>query len=709
MKKFFAVLQQVGQSLMLPVALLPAAGILLAFGNAFQNPAMIHYIPVLNLHWVQELAHYMEQAGGIVFANLPILFAVGVAVGLSGGEGVAALAAIVGFLIMNVVVGMASNVPGIVELVEHPDPKLAIVLGVPTLQMGVFGGIIMGVIAANIYKKYYDIELPPYLAFFAGKRFVPILTAVVAIILGVILAFIWPPIGNALNWFSNSMINANLTLSALIFGIIERALIPFGLHHIFYNPFWYQFGDYVAKSGQIVHGDQTIFFAQLKDGVPFTAGTFMTGKFPFMMFGLPAAAYAMYQEAAPAKKKMVGALMFSAALTSFLTGITEPIEFSFLFVAPLLFVVHTIFAGLSFMVMHLLGVHIGMTFSGGFIDFVLFGILPNRTPWWWVIIIGVLFFMPLYYFGFRFIIRKFNLATPGREAGDPDDLEQHHAPENDAYQHAAQVLSAFGGIENIVTLNACMSRLRIEVKDKSKVQKAQLKQLGAAGVLEVGNSVQAVYGTRAEIIKTKMQEIISGKVQLKTPISNDQGKTLEKEPPHPAQTAKAAYVEESQLNPNQQSPSRLTANFVMPLSGELIKLEEVPDQVFSTKVMGDGFAIKPNSNLLVSPIDGKVTMLFKTKHACVVSMPDGFEVLIHIGMDTVNLGGAGFEALVATGDEVKKGTPLIRFNRSEIEPKVPSMITPIVFTNLADMNKELHIEGYNHEYKEGELIQVHFK
>lgn len=705
MRKFFAVLQQVGQSLMLPVALLPAAGILLALGNAFQNPALLQYLPVLSADWFQSLAHYMEQAGGIVFANLPVLFCVGVAVGLSGGEGVAALAALVGFLIMNVVVGLASHVPDVLAQLQNPNPKLAIVLGIPTLQMGVFGGIIMGIIAAKIYKKYYDIELPPYLAFFAGKRFVPILTAVVAIILGLLLCLVWPPIGNFLQWFSDSMINANLTLSAFVFGVIERSLIPFGLHHIFYNPFWYQFGDYASKSGVIVHGDQSIFFAQLKDGVPFTAGTFMTGKFPFMMFGLPAAAYAMYKEAAPEKKKVVGALMFSAALTSFLTGITEPIEFSFLFVAPVLFGIHAVFAGLSFMVMHLLGVHIGMTFSGGFIDFLLFGIMPGRTPWWWVIIIGVVFFMPLYYFGFRYLIRKFDLATPGREKDDPEEMAER-IDDVDGYQHAAQVLAAFGGIANIATLNACMSRLRIEVRDKTKVNKGQLKALGAAGVLEVGNSIQAVYGTRAEIIKTKMQEIVSGKVDVKVP--EPKAAVVHKEPVVPAEQHKTMVMPVAPVEVSLVEDVKVS-DFVMPLAGELIKLESVPDQVFSTKIMGDGFAIRPTSNVLVSPVDGKVTMLFKTKHACVVTMADGVEVLMHIGMDTVNLGGEGFEALVSVNDEVKRGTKLIRFDLEGVAAQVPSMITPIIFTNLADLNKELYVHGYHDEYNAGEEIRVELK
>lgn len=501
-KKSFGVLQQVGKALMLPVALLPAAGILLAFGNLFHNPDFLKYVPALNAAWFQGLANIMEQAGGIIFSNLALLFAVGVAVGLAGGEGVAGLAAIVGFLIMNVTMG---QIAGVTSNMVGSNPAYASVLGIPTLQTGVFGGIIIGIAAAQIYKKYYNIELPSYLGFFAGKRFVPIVTAVFALFIGVIMTFIWPYIQGGLNTFSNSMIDTNRTLAAFVFGIIERALIPFGLHHIFYNPFWYQFGDYVNSAGQLVNGDQQIFFAQLKDRVPFTAGTFMTGKFPFMMFGLPAAALAIYQEAKPEKKKLVAGIMASAALTSFLTGITEPIEFSFLFVAPILFAIHTVFAGFSFMIMHILNVKIGMTFSGGIIDYILFGVLPNRTAWWLVIPVG-LAFSAIYYFGFRFAIRKWNLKTPGRE----DDVETETAVtgkvNND--EQAVGILAALGGKENIANIDACITRLRVNLKDRSKVDKNALKALGAAGVLEAGNSVQAIYGTQSEKIKDRIKEIM---------------------------------------------------------------------------------------------------------------------------------------------------------------------------------------------------------
>ncbi|MBF0206210.1 MAG: PTS transporter subunit EIIC [Oligoflexia bacterium] len=530
LKGSFAVLQQVGKSLMLPVAILPAAGMLLAFGNAFQNPETLRYLSFLNADWIQLAARMMEQAGGVVFSNLALLFAIGVAVGLSAGEGVAGLAATVGFLIMNVTMGLIKGVTP-ATLAGH-DPSFASVLGIPTLQTGVFGGIIIGVVAAKIYNSYHNVSLPSYLGFFAGKRFVPIVTAMAALVIGVIMSFVWPYIQGGLSAFSHNMIEANLTLSAFVFGVIERALIPFGLHHIFYNPFWFQFGSYMNKAGHLVNGDQAIFFAQLKDGVAFTAGTFMGGKFPFMMFGLPAAALAIYQEAAANRKKVVAGIMLSAALTSFLTGITEPIEFTFLFVAPVLFGIHCIFAGLSFMTMHILNVKIGMTFSGGVIDYILFGVLPNRTQWWLVIPIGLVLAV-IYYFGFRFAIRYFDLKTPGREDNSNEDNADKDNTDNKVAKIATststasapasaasgaavankslarEVLARLGGGANIISIDACITRLRIEVKDSSIIDKAGLKSLGAAGVLEVGNSVQVVFGPKSDQLREEIKQIMN--------------------------------------------------------------------------------------------------------------------------------------------------------------------------------------------------------
>ncbi|EDL62575.1 glucose-specific PTS transporter subunit IIBC, partial [Bacillus sp. SG-1] len=504
-KKAFGVLQKVGKALMLPVAILPAAGILLALGAALENPTLLELAPFLEADWIAKVAHVMKEAGGIIFGNLALLFAVGVAIGLAGGEGVAGLAAIVGYLIMNVTMGAAM---GISAEDVGADMAFANVLGIPTLQTGVFGGIIVGILAAYMYNRFHNIELASYLGFFAGKRFVPIATAASAVVLGLLMLLVWPPIQTGLNNFSNFMLGENRTVAAFVFGVVERALIPFGLHHIFYSPFWFEFGTYTSEAGQIIRGDQAIFMKQIQDNVQeLTAGTFMTGKYPFMMFGLPAAALAIYHEARPERKKIVAGIMGSAALTSFLTGITEPIEFSFLFVAPILFGIHTIFAGLSFMTMHLLDVKIGMTFSGGLIDYILFGVINPQTNWWLVIPVGLVFAV-VYYFGFRFAIRKFNLATPGREEVEDDEEEGTTSTGSDL---AYDVLEAMGGKENIAHLDACITRLRVSVNDEKQVDKKKLKKLGASGVLEVGNSIQAIFGPKSDTLKSQMKDIMMGK------------------------------------------------------------------------------------------------------------------------------------------------------------------------------------------------------
>jgi PTS system D-glucosamine-specific IIC component len=609
----------------------------------------------------------MQKAGDIIFGNLPLLFAVGVAVGLAGGEGTAGLAAIIGYLIMNVTMGTvlgitAEDVNGL---------NYANVLGIPTLQTGVFGGIIVGILASAMYNKFFEIELPSYLGFFAGKRFVPIITAASALVLGILMIFIWPPIQNGLNAFSQNMVHANLTISAFIFGVIERSLIPFGLHHIFYSPFWYEFGEYATKAGEVVRGDQRIFMAQITDNVQnLTAGTFMTGKFPFMMFGLPAAALAIYHEAKPEKKVFVGGLMASAALTSFLTGITEPIEFSFLFVAPILFGIHAVFAGLSFMVMHLLDVKIGMTFSGGLIDYILFGLINPQTNAWIVIPVGLVFAV-VYYFGFRFAIRTFNLKTPGRELEE----EENQAPTGKAGSGdlASNILDAMGGKGNIAHLDACITRLRVSVNDIKDVDKDQLKRLGAAGVLEVGNNIQAIFGPRSETIKGQMKDIMDGK----------KPRTKVKAP------EKGVEQQIEEINPEalQTARSNEDEGFMAPLKGELKPITEVPDQVFAGKMMGDGFAIVPVEGTIVSPVSGKIVNLFPTKHAIGILSDTGREILIHVGIDTVNLKGQGFETLVSENDIVDQGQPLLKVDLDYIKEHATSTITPVVFTNLAEGEK----------------------
>ncbi|MFP7396334.1 glucose-specific PTS transporter subunit IIBC [Niallia circulans] len=685
-KKIFGVLQKVGKALMLPVAILPAAGILLAFGNALQNPTLLDIAPFLNNSGVEMVASVMEDAGNIIFGNLSLLFAVGVAVGLAGGEGVAGLAAIIGFLIMNVTMG---TVLGIDAKDLEGSTEYAAVLGIPTLQTGVFGGIIVGIVAASMYNRFFEIELPSYLGFFAGKRFVPIATAASAVILGLIMIVIWPPIQHGLNVFSENMLGANLTLSAFIFGLIERSLIPFGLHHIFYSPFWFEFGSYTTKAGTIVKGDQAIFMSQIKDGVQnLTAGTFMVGKFPFMMFGLPAAALAIYHEARPEKKAIVGGLMGSAALTSFLTGITEPLEFSFLFVAPVLFGIHAVFAGLSFMTMHLLNVKVGMTFSGGLIDYVLFGLINPQTNAWIIIPVGLVFAV-IYYFGFRFAIRKFNLKTPGRE----DETEESDSSSTGATSDLPyDVLEAMGGQNNIAHLDACITRLRVSVNDIKSVDKDRLKKLGAAGVLEVGNNIQAIFGPRSETIKGQMRDIMSGK--------------------RPRPAAQPSMDKEVQEQIEEVNPSAMQSNitsedsFVAPIKGELVPITEVPDAVFAGKMMGDGFAIIPSEGTVVSPVDGKIVNLFPTKHALGILADNGREILIHFGIDTVKLKGEGFETLVSENDQVKQGQPLLKVNLDYIKGNATATITPVVFTNLAEGEAVQINKRGNVEFKEEDVITI---
>lgn len=660
-KRAFGVLQKVGRALMLPVALLPAAGILLALGAALKNPALLELAPFLDNNSVKMVASIMQNAGDIVFGNLPVLFAVGVAVGLAGGDGVAGLAAIIGYLIMNVTMGTAGGITA----EDVNGLNYANVLGIPTLQTGVFGGIIVGIIAASLYNKFYEMELPSYLGFFAGKRFVPIITAGTAVLLGLLMLIIWPPIQTALNAFSQNMVNANLTISAFIFGVIERSLIPFGLHHIFYSPFWYEFGEYVTKAGEVVRGDQKIFMKQITDNVQnLTAGTFMTGKFPFMMFGLPAAALAIYHEARPEKKVVVGGLMASAALTSFLTGITEPLEFSFLFVAPVLFGIHAIFAGLSFMTMHLLNVKIGMTFSGGLIDYILFGLINPQTNAWIVIPVGLVFAV-IYYFGFRFAIRKFDLKTPGREdVGEKEETTDTGKGGDLPYE----VLEAMGGKENISNLDACITRLRVSVNDINSVDKNRLKKLGAAGVLEVGNNIQAIFGPRSETIKGQMKDIMNGK----------RPRAVDKAP----EDGVMQQIEE--VNPEALQTEGETSIFISPIKGEVMPITEVPDAVFSEKMMGDGFAILPSEGTIVSPVDGKIINVFPTKHAIGILSDSGREILIHIGIDTVKLKGEGFELKVEENNRVKAGQPLLSVDLGFVKNHAPSIITPVVFTNLKE-------------------------
>lgn len=660
-KNVFGVLQKIGKALMLPVALLPAAGLLLGIGNALQQPTTLEYLPFLHAEWIQLIASVMEDAGSIIFGNLALIFAAGVALGLAG-DGAAALAAIVGYLVLNQVM---STWAGVTAKMVADNPSYANVLGIPTLQTGVFGGIIVGLIAAFAYNRYHKIEMPSFLGFFAGKRFVPIVTAVFSLIAGLLLLVMWPPIQHGMNSASNWLLGSGTYVAVFFFGFIKRLLIPFGLHHIFYAPFWYEFGSYKTQAGNIVHGDMTIFFAQLKDNVKLTAGYFMQGEFPIMMFGLPAAALAMYHTAKPEKKKLVAGLLGSAALTSFLTGITEPIEFSFLFVSPLLFFIHAVLDGLAFVLMALFKVHLGYTFSGGAIDFFLFGILPGKEKWWIAILLGIVFAV-VYYFVFRLLIKMLNIKTPGRED------EETPIAETGTKQHAGDlpynILEAMGGQKNITYLDACITRLRVTVNDIEIVDKDELKRLGATAVLEVGNNIQAIFGPRSETIKSQMQDIVRGK----TP------RIVEKSPEI------GAVQQIETVNPGAlQSKLNVIDSFVIPIKGQIKPISEVPDLVFAEKMMGDGFAIVPEEGIVVSPVDGKIVNLFPTQHAIGILSDSGREILIHVGLDTVNLKGQGFETLVSENATVTKGQHLLKFDIAYMKEHAKSTISPIVFTNLA--------------------------
>lgn len=629
-KKAFQILQQLGRALMTPVAVLPAAGLLLRFGDK----------DLLNIPIIKD-------AGGVVFDNLPLIFAVGVAIGLAGGEGVAGLAAVIGYLILTVTLDNMGKLLGLQPPYEGAEHLI---------DMGVFGGIIIGLLAAYLYKRFSSIELHPVLGFFSGKRFVPIITSVSSLGIGVIFSFVWPLIQNGIN--AASSLIADSTVGLFFYATIYRLLIPFGLHHIFYTPFYFMMGEYTDPStGSIVTGDLTRFFA----GDP-TAGRFMMGDFPYMIFCLPAVALAIIHTARPEKKKMISGVMISAALTSMLTGITEPVEFSFLFVAPVLYLINSILAGFIFVVCDLFHVRHGYTFSGGGIDYVLnYGLSTNG---WVVIPVGIVFAF-IYYYLFRFAILKWNLKTPGREADEADQSEAKAPVAKD--QLAFHVLQALGGQQNIANLDACITRLRVTVHHPSQVSKDELKRLGAVGVLEVNNNFQAIFGTKSDALKDDIKTIIAGGVP-------DTAATLDTE------------------TDEQQKPAS-GETFIYPLKGETVSLADVPDQVFSEKMMGEGFAIDPAEGKVVAPADGEIISIFPTKHAIGFKSASGTEILIHVGIDTVTLNGEGFEAHVTSGQAVKQGELLLTFDLDYIKQHAASAVTPVIFTNASEEEmKHIHMK-----------------
>lgn len=668
--KIFGVLQRVGRSFMLPIALLPVAGLLLGIGSSFTNETMLAAYGLNSvIHpgtLIYTILDVMSQTGSAVFNNLALLFAMGVAIGMARKEKeVAALSGAVAYIIMNTAIQAMINAAGGVDAM--PANSTTTMLGITTLQMGVFGGIVVGLGVAALHNKFYKIELPQVLAFFGGTRFVPIISSIVYLVVGIAMFYIWPVVQSGIAALG-ALVLASGYAGTFIYGLLERALIPFGLHHVFYMPFWQTaVGGTAIIDGVTVTGAQNIFFAELasKSTTVFSvsATRFMAGKFPFMMFGLPGAALAMYHCAKPEKKKAAGGLLLSAALTAFLTGITEPLEFTFIFVALPMYAVHCVLAGLSFMLMHILNVGVGMTFSGGLIDLVLFGAMQGnaKTHWIWVVVVGAVYFV-LYYLIFRFMISKFDYKTPGRD--DAEEVKLYTRADVNARSAAsgsnapagddpvsALIVEGLGGTDNLSDVDCCATRLRCTVKDAALVRQDVLKASGASGVICKGNGVQVVYGPKVAVIKAKLEDYLEN--APKTPAAA---------PAAPAAAAKDTVLAAC-------------------LTGTVVPLAEVKDEAFASGALGDGIAIEPAVGELVAPADGEISSTFDTHHAVGMTTVDGAELLMHIGIDTVKLGGKHFTYLVNEGDKVRKGQPLIRFDIEAIKAEGYPVTTPLIVCN----------------------------
>ena len=679
--KIFGVLQRVGRSFMLPIALLPVAGLLLGIGSSFTNETMLAAYGLNNvIHpgtLIYTILDVMSQTGNAVFSNLALLFAMGVAIGMARKEKeVAALSGAVAYIIMNTAIQAMINAAGGVEAM--PANSTTTMLGITTLQMGVFGGIVVGLGVAALHNKFYKIELPQVLAFFGGTRFVPIVSSIVYLVVGIAMFYIWPVVQSGIAALG-ALVLASGYAGTFIYGLLERALIPFGLHHVFYMPFWQTaVGGTAIIDGVTVTGAQNIFFAELasKSTTVFSvsATRFMAGKFPFMMFGLPGAALAMYQCAKPEKKKAAGGLLLSAALTAFLTGITEPLEFTFIFVALPMYAVHCVLAGLSFMLMHILNVGVGMTFSGGLIDLVLFGVMQGnaKTHWVWVVVVGAVYFV-LYYIIFRFMISKFDYKTPGRD--DAEEVKLYTRADVNARSAAsgstapagddpvsALIVEGLGGAANLSDVDCCATRLRCTVKDAALVKQDVLKASGASGVICKGNGVQVVYGPKVAVIKAKLEDYLENAPKTSAATAAPAPATA---PAAPAAAAKDTVLSAC-------------------LNGTVVPLAEVKDEAFASGALGDGIAIEPIDGELVAPADGEISSTFETHHAVGMTTVDGAELLMHIGIDTVKLGGKHFTYLVNEGDKVKKGQPLIRFELEAIKAEGYPVTTPLIVCNTDD-------------------------
>ena len=695
--QIFGVLQRVGRSFMLPIAVLPVAGLLLGIGSSFTNATMIDTYGLQAILGEGTILNMfltvLSKAGSALFDNLPMIFAVGCAIGMAKKEKeVAALSAVIAYFTMNAAVNaMLVNSGQILDDGSIADfviqGTITSSVGIQTLQMGVFGGIIVGLGVAALHNRFYTIELPSALAFFSGSRFVPIISTVVYVLVGIGMFFVWPVVQNGI-YALGGLVTGTGYLGTLIFGIIKRALIPFGLHHVFYLPFWQTgVGGSMEVAGKMIEGGQNIFFAQLADPstVHFSADAcrYFSGEFIFMIFGLPGAALAMYQTAKPEKKKQVGGLLLSAALACMATGITEPLEFSFLFVAPMLFAVQVLLAGAAYMIAHILNIAVGLTFSGGLLDLFLFGILQGnaKTSWLRIIPVGIIYFL-LYYGIFKFLILKFDLKTPGREDEDVETKLYTKADYNAAKESgvkgaevSALITAGLGGKSNIEDVDCCATRLRCTIKEPAKVEEALLKQSGSRGVILKGKGIQVIYGPQVAVLKTNLEAFLQTAAadQVKPEdFTGISGKTNDEN------TNTEATVEKKE---EKQISEKVIKS---PMNGTVIPLSEVPDAVFSSEMLGKGFGVEPSEGKAYAPVDGEVTTVFDTKHALGLMSKNGVELLIHIGMDTVKLNGRGFDVKVKAGDQVKAGDLLAEFDMDLIKSEGYPVTTAVVITNTDD-------------------------
>lgn len=701
--KIFGVLQRVGRSFMLPIAILPVAGLLLGFGSSFTNATTIQTYGLEKILGdgtiLNSLLIIMNKVGSAVFDNLPLIFAVGVAIGMAKKEKeVAALSALIAFFVMNVAINAMLVITG--EITADGtiasnvlEGTITSVCGIQSLQMGVFGGIIVGLGVAALHNRFHKIVLPNALSFFGGSRFVPIISTLVYMFVGIGMYFAWPVVQNGI-YALGGLVTGSGYLGTLIFGIIKRALIPFGLHHVFYMPFWQTaVGGTMEVAGQMVQGGQNIFFAQLADSVNIAhfsadATRYFSGEFIFMIFGLPGAALAMYRCAKPEKKKQAGGLLLSATLACMMTGITEPLEFSFLFVAPALFAVQVVLAGSAYMIAHILNIAVGLTFSGGFLDLFLFGILQGnaKTSWLRIIPVGVIYFF-LYYFIFSFLIKKFNFKTPGREDDDTETKLYTKADVNARKKAGKEIAGntgaadpvseaitqGLGGKKNISDVDCCATRLRITVHDAARVNDEIIKTTGSRGIVKKGQGVQIIYGPQVTVIKSKLEDYLE---------------TAPDEYYESAAVSEENSAEENTdtVNENNETQEKVVNTIVVssPITGMAGDITTCPDEGFAGKMMGDGAVVAPEDAVICAPEDGEVLFVFETKHALGFQTESGLGMLLHIGIDTVSLNGEGFEVFVENGQKVKKGDPLMKIDIPFLTSHAPSLCSPVLCTELEE-------------------------